>query len=448
MSCDPIRYQAWKALRDVERGAALDSALESALAAAADPRGRAFLAELVKGTLRWQGRYDAVIQHNARHPRRIDKDAQAVLRLGLHQLIGCGGVPGYAAVDQSVGLARKVRGNRVAPFVNGLLQSVVRHLGAAESVAAALESIYPDPAKDPAGYLAARHSHPRWLVERWLKRFGADECAALLELDNQPPALCLRVLEPADPAVVAARLREAGITVLPGRLSPRALLVESAPDRAGLRALLERERDVLVQDEAVQAATEWLAEGVDGRLVDLCAAPGGKTFHLRAGLGSGDVTAMDISVARLARVRETAARLGGAALPLVAADAMMPPFRPGSLSAVLLDGPCTGTGVLRHHPEGRWRLGAAAIERSAERLAGMIVKAAELLAPGGRLLYCTCSLEPEENTEVVRRLLAARPDLQPDHENVGDAGPGRWWLPQRDGADGFYAVRLRREEDR
>lgn len=453
MRCDPVRRRAWEVLRAVERGGPLDSALDSALDSTDDPRGRAFLAELVKGTLRWRGRYDALINHFARKPRRIDKDARVVLRLGLHQLIGCSGVPAYAAVDQSVSLARAVRGNRIAPFVNGLLQSAARHLAAAggDPVEACLE-LYPDPGRDPAGHLAARHSYPRWLVERWLERFGPEGCARLLECGNRRPPLCLRVLPPADPRTVHAELEQAGLEPRPGTLSARALLLDAPPDRDGLRRLLAGRADLLVQDEAVQAATEWLAAGLRGDLVDICAAPGGKTFHLRAG---GELTprlAMDFSPQRLRLVAETLARLPGPPLPLVAADAMLPPLRPGSCANVLLDGPCTGTGVLRHHPEGRWRVDARSVERSAERLGGIAAAAADLLAPGGRLLYCTCSLEPQENNEVVARLLDARDDLEIDPEAppfAGDGdpgGPGRWWLPHRDGADGFYAARLRRKD--
>jgi len=445
MKTDPIRRRAWEVLRDFGAGAPLDPTLDAALDAVDEPRSRSFLAELVKGAIRWRGRYDAVIQAFLRHPRRSpDAKTREVLRLGLHQLISCDGVPAYAAVDQSVRLARAVCGARTAPFVNGLLQSAARHLAAADVPAdEALLPLYPDPVTDPAGHIAARHSHPRWLVERWLDRFGMEGCADLCARDNAPPPLCVRVLEPVDPAAATSRLAAAGLEPRASGEDPRCLVLDAPPVRRELARVLAGEPGVIVQDAAVQEATAWLGRGCSGRVVDLCAAPGGKAFHLRAAVGkSGSVVAMDVSAARLGLVRETSDRMGGAPLPLLVGDAMMPPLKRGSCDAVLLDGPCTGTGVLRRHPEGRWLVSPRSIERSGARLRDLAVAAADLVRPGGLLLYCTCSLEPEENEAVVAHLLAGRPDFAA--EAPGD--PDRRWLPQRDGADGFYAARLRRRE--
>ena len=156
---------------------------------------------------------------------------------------------------------------------------------------------------------------------------------------------------------------------------------------------------------------------------------------------------MDRDPSRLALAAAAAARTGAPALPLVVGDGMLPPFRPGAFDTVLLDGPCTGTGVLRHHPEGCWRLSPAGVIRSADRLLRLARAAVDLLAPGGRLLYCTCSLEPEENSGVVDALLAERPDLSLDPPSAGEAAV-RWWLPHREGADGFFAARLVLKEAR
>jgi len=451
MSLDPVRRLAWDVLQRAELDENLDASFDAALGRLPDERDRRFLAELVKGALRWRGRYDHLVRRFSRHDAVTPPPIADVLRLGLHQLLGMDRVPDHAAIHQSVALAREVAGPWPAPFVNGLLQSVKRAVDGAPRRETALHPLFPDPDRDPDGWLSTWWSHPRWLVARWRRRYGLAATAELCRCNNQPPPLAVHVLAPADPGAVRALLAASGREVRPGTLSPRALLLASE-ERATLAGLLANRPELIVQDEAVQAACDLLLDGAEGPALDLCAAPGGKTARLRAALapapggGPALLVAADLSAARLRKLQAAAKRIDAGPDLVVSADGRAAPFRPGGFATVLLDGPCTGTGVLRRHPEGKWRLRPDAVAASAARLAELTRESIGLLRPGGRLLYATCSLEPEENEGVLDAVLAAAPSLAPCPWNAA----GQWrraWLPQREGADGFFAARLQRRGD-
>jgi 16S rRNA (cytosine967-C5)-methyltransferase len=383
--------------------------------------------ELLRGAIQWQARYDHLIRHfSTRQPPR-DPVVRGVLQLALHQLLTSRGVPGYAAVHQAGELARAAGRARAVGYVNAVLQSVQRHVEAAAAAdpLAAVHDLFVDPAGDPASYLAAWWSHPAWLVERWLERFGDADTARLLEHANTPAPITLHVLPGHDPAAARRRLADAGVAAEPVEGYPRALSLAQRLDRSELGRLLAEEPALLVQDAGAQAALDWLTRagadlaGAEGPVIDLCAAPGGKAAHLRALLPAAEIlVAMDLRPRRLGRLRENRERLGLLRLPLLAGDGRRPPLRDASCAAVLLDGPCSGTGVGRHHPEGRWRLRPATLERNGERLRELAGAAADLLRPGGRELA---------------------PDPDPDGRHE------RTWLPWRTGTDGFYAARLRRQ---
>ncbi len=440
MSVDPVRRLALDILVQVAAGRRLDTLLDEALTTTGAARPSGFLVELVKGCLRWQGRYDHLIRSFSRRKFPEDIRVVCVLRLGMHQLVACSGVPTYAAIHQAGELGRLVGGERVVPYINGVLQALSRHLhDAADAPEEAIRPLFPQRESDPAGYLATYLSHPRWLVDRWLTRFGLVNCERLCRHNNQIPELVLHVLAPVEPDALMARLRSDGLDVRRGH-HERALVLQQRLARAELVRLLAREKDLIVQDEAAQAATAWLARGGRGRLLDLCAAPGGKTFHLRSiWPDPQNIVAMDRQWERLALLRQTAKRIVVDDLDVLLADGLTPPFAAGRFDAVLLDGPCTGSGVMRHHPEGRWRLRPEDLARYRDRLLALGQQAVRLLVAGGRLLYVTCSLEPEENEELLAALQKAEPGLVPD------AFEGAWqrtWLPHEEGSDGFFAARL------
>ncbi len=461
MSADPRRRAVLAALLAVRRGRSLDAALaQLRRRLGGDHEAMAVAEELLRGVLQWQARYDLLIARFSRRRPTDDPTVRGVLHLALHQLLTSRGVPAYAAVHQAGELLRAEGRRRAVGYANAVLQGVQRTVAAA-GTERPLDAVVPlfdlpadpdDPRlEDPAVIprLAAWWSHPVWLVERWCARLGVAETARLLAHANTPAPVTLHVLPGHDPAAAASALEAAGgaCEVVAG--FPRALRLRERHDRESLRRLLACTDGLLVQDAAAQAVVDWLtAQGDDlaglaGPVVDLCAAPGGKALHLRALLPAGrTVVGMDLQPRRLGRLRENRDRLAPVGLPLLVGDGTRPPLRPGTAAAVLLDGPCSGTGVARHHPEGRWRLRPPTLARNADRLLALATGAVDLLVPGGRLYYATCSLEPEENEDVIARLLTARSDLEPLPDASGAAQ--RRWAGWRRGTDSFFAARLRR----
>ena len=259
--------------------------------------------------------------------------------------------------------------------------------------------------------------------------------------------MTLHVLPAADLVAVTERLEAESLEPRAGCWQPRAIVLGRRIKRPRLRSLLESLPGVIVQDEAAQAVTAWLGDRADGPLLDLCAAPGGKTFHLAAiWPAATTIVAMDRSRHRLELLRQSAVRLAGTTKRIeeigrtvVLADGRSPPVRPQVWGAALLDGPCSGTGVLRRHPDARWRVHPEQLAANRDRLLELASAAAELLRPDGLLMYATCSLEAEENEQVIADLLALRTDLEPDRTEAE-----RYWLPPVTGADGFFAARLRK----
>jgi 16S rRNA (cytosine967-C5)-methyltransferase len=455
MRADPVRLEALAILTAVADGQPLDRCLTAGLDRLGDTRDKAFLAELVRGTVQWQARYDHVIDQFSRKRRPDPGPLRTLLRLSLHQLLGMDGVPAYAAVHQAGQLCRRRLGVRQVAFVNGLLQAVRRKVAAdpdsrppdAAERTARLSREFETLKRDHADWLAAWHSHPRWLVERWIENYGAEQAEAICAWNNRPVPLVFHVLAPFDPAAAASLLAAAGCPVTAGPAAG-ALVAAERPGRALLTEILTASPHLIVQDATVQAATAWLADGLAPRaesVLDMCAAPGGKSAHLAARLADGRrLVAMDHRPERVALLRTTRDRVSGPSFDLVLADGARPPFAAATFGSVLLDGPCSGTGVLRHHPDGRWRLTREVIDRRAAFLGVLANRAADLLVPGGRLMYGTCSLEPEENEQVVAALRDQRDDLEPAPDAQGIWQ--RTWLPHEAVGDGFFAARLQKKE--
>ncbi len=459
MKADPVRRRAHEILIAVDEGHPLDPVLARGLDRTPDPRDRAFLAELVRGTLQWRGRYDHLIKCFSRRKPPADSPTLSLLRMSLHQILGQGSVPAYAAIHQAGELCRRRPGVRKLPFVNGLLQSVRRKVLGDD------EKGQPDPAElerrlrpffemadgDQAARLAAWQSHPEWLVRKWISQYGYQKTEAICSWNNQPVSLVFHVLNPTDPLKAAQLLLEADCPVTTGALE-RTLVATQRLGRVQLDGILERFPWLIVQDPTVQTATAWLVSEPrddfpekEQPVLDMCAAPGGKMAFLASSWpGQGRIVAMDIHPDRLRLLTSTIKRIEADRVDVVLANGKQAPFGPGTFGAVLLDGPCSGTGVLRHHPEGRWRLNSDVPSRNGPTLLELADNAAGLLEPGGLLMYATCSLEPEENEEVVDRLLAERSDLEP----APSGSDGLWrqlWLPGESPGDGFFAARMRKK---
>lgn len=439
------RRLAWEVLAAVERGAFADAALGASLRGTPlAPRDRALATQLVYGTLTWQGLLDRGLEQLGREPADIDLPLRVLLRMALFQLVRLDRVPDFAAVSTAVELAKSAgKGAAGGRFVNGVLRAFLR---AGKRIAV------PPRDEDLAGHLAAVHSHPRWLVERWLAELGESETEALLEANNQPAPTVVRVNRArATPAALAAALAAGGVNSRPGTYAPDALVVEPSGDAAALPAF--REGWFALQGEASQLVVTLLDPSPGARVLDACAAPGGKTADAAGRIGPGGlVVAVDRARAGLRRLRGEVRRLGLGNVAAVQADAGALPLAPGWLAdAVLVDAPCTGLGTLRQHPEIRWRRTPQDIDDLARRQRRLLASAAERVRCGGVLVYATCTIADAENGELVEAFVAAHPEFAVDDARprlpaaaagLVDARGFLRTFPHRHGLDGFFAARL------
>jgi len=432
------RRAALRVLVEVREGRPFEAALDRAVGRMNDP-DRRLAHELAAGVLRGRSALDArLAAHVPRGWDRVAPDLQEVLRVGAFQLTALDRVPPHAAVDTSVALAKELGGTRAGGFVNAVLRRVADEAGRDGSGEEAAGM--GDQSADPATALARSASHPRWLVARWLERLGPEETAALLRWNNTRPRL---VLQPAraDVHELAARWRTAGIEVTP------------APHAAGLVTDRTRPADLpgyeegafIVQDPAQALLARYADLPPGSTLYDACAAPGGKSITF--GRSVGQVVSADVSRSRVRRLAENLRRAGSGREYPVVADARHPPVRP--VDAVLVDAPCLGTGTFARHPDARWRVTPEALDRLAARQAELLDAAAEIVAPGGLLVYSTCSIEPEENEQQAARFLARHPEFRREPSGtfppaLTSAEGDLMILPQRHQMDGAYAARLRR----
>jgi 16S rRNA (cytosine967-C5)-methyltransferase len=411
----PARLAAFRILQQVETGA-----FSSVLLAAEEPRlqplDRALCHELVLGVLRWQLFLDRVVEHfSKRRVESLDTAVRIALRLGLYQLRFLTRVPASAAVNESVSLVRAARLSSATAFVNAVLRSAIR------------EAEY-DPAanvSDPLEKIAVQTSHPAWLIERWAHSFGIEEAEAFARANNTVPPVAFRVVHMRAKEVdVLAKLEAAGATLESSTIVKGAWRVSGA---TSLLRELSAAGEIYLQDEASQLVADVMEVFNGEHVLDLCAAPGGKTTLMadRAG-GNACIVAADRSVTRMETIVATSELHGFENIWPVLLDATQPlPFSRGSFDRVLVDAPCSGTGTLRANPEIRWRLAPGDYERFAAQQKHILSRAVEVLEPGGRLVYSTCSVEREENEEVIKNL-----DLR-------ILKTIRTW-PQRDGTDGFF----------
>ena len=408
--------------------------------AALSPVDQALVTRLVYGTLAWRGRLDHHLRALVRTPLdALDPPVRAALRLGLYQLVFLDRIPAYAAVDASVRLARGA-GRGAAGLVNAVLR---RAASAPDALA------LPDPGADPIERLAVEWSHPRWLVERWMAEIGADELPRLLAANNERATTAVRANRlRTTPDALRARLAADGIPTTPGVWARDALRVEHGAARVR-RTTAWRDGDLAFQGEASQLIAPLLDPPPGARVLDACAAPGGKTTHAAALLrGSGTVVALDRRARGAGRIVAEARRLGADEVHVAVGDARRPPFaRP--FDGVLVDAPCSGLGTLRRHPELRWRRRPEDIARLATLQREILANVAPLVRPGGVLVYAVCTITREETEDVVAWFRSAHPGFVAEDARtrvppalVTPAGTLRT-LPHRHGLDGFFAARLR-----
>jgi len=419
----------------VDRGRSLDEVL----AGDADQgSARGLKRSLCYGTLRWHFRLLEVLRKVCeRPPEQLAPELRALLEVGLFQLLS-GEVAAHAAVAETVSAARELGHARAAGFVNAVLRRFLRER---DALLAGVD-----------GSLALRTAHPAWFVEA-LQHDRPEAVVAILEANNAHPPMWLRVNRArTTTAEVAAELESAGWVVQRHARAADALLIAPATDVRSLPGFLDGR--VSVQDAAAQLAVDVLAPQPGERILDACAAPGGKTCHLLERLGGAvEVTALDVSASRLERVRENLARLGLAA-QLVAGDLCKPAAwwdgRP--FDRILLDVPCSATGVIRRHPDIKLLRRAKDVAALARRQATMLRAAWGMLAAGGTLLYTSCSVLRAENEAVVAGFLAEATDAVDRTADAtrdwaprpAGAGPGYQVLPGEADMDGFYYACLRK----
>lgn len=402
-------------------------------------RAGAYVTEVVFGTLRQRGTIDWMLAQCSDRPlESLHPTVRNVLRLATYEICFMRTVPGPVACHEAVNLVKRRKQPRAAGFVNAICRAVLRRHEADDWS-------WPSPEDDPVTALSVLTSHPRWLVARWIERFGVEETKRLCEANNDTPPLHIRANTlKTTRGDLARMLADDGVDAQPGRWAPEALhvrglgrLTDNAAFQAGLFA---------VQDEGAQLVAHALAPEPGQRIIDLCAAPGGKTTHLAQLMDNqGQVIAIDIHKHKLGLIEENAARLGVNIVETVAGDGRRMPGRLQPAHGVVVDAPCSGLGVLRRRPDLRWQQRPESLAPLTRQQRELLEAAAELTLPGGVVVYSTCSTEPEETTAIVERFLADRGDFELEAPPLPAAvGDGGYLFPHRHDTDGFFIARLRR----
>lgn len=459
MPISPARTIAFDVLlRVAKQNAFADDALRAALEDSVKPDDAGLATELTLGVLRWQRLLDFLIDRYLQKPAAVaDAEVRIALRLGFYQLHFLSRVPAHAAVHESVELVKRAKKRSAANFVNAILRKGAKEPRDKISPPDAVAPLLPS-GTSHADRLGIRYSHPTWMVERWIRTFGEERTRQLLQANNCVPALSGYLLDPQKEEETRSLFRNTKTNILPGRLLRDAWILEGGNPSSSQAV---RDGWVALQDEASQAVARLLAVDPGQTVFDLCAAPGGKTLLLARAAGeSGRVIAADLHAKRVRAMKERFEQAGIRNVETFVLDGGAPlpsehPFdRP--FERILVDVPCSGTGTLARHPEIRWKIKSEDFADLHARQAGLLRNALRCLAPGGRLVYSTCSLEPEENELVVREVLAEMsPDFQiadprpalknslqdsVELESVVDASGFFQTFPPDQGTDGFFGA--------
>ncbi len=381
MPVSPARAAAFEILLRIETTDAYASELlHSSRFSKLSLADHGLLTELVMGVLRWRGALDRhIAEHSTQSLAKLDKEVLTALRLGVYQLLYLDRIPTHAAVNQSVELVKQARKRSAAGMVNVVLRKIDKGTHDWNDV-----------------------SHPDWLVERWARTYGGDIARKICDYDNSSPKQSVRISRAAVPALLVEELRADGVCLEPGSLLANAFVVASG-DITKARAF--RERRLGIQDEASQLVALLVGKGT--AILDCCAAPGGKTRIIAEQNPASTILAMEVHPHRAALLKKLAAADN---VRVIAADVRHPPVTQ-QFDRVLVDAPCSGTGTLARNPEIKWRLQSEDLGRMQAYQMEILSSAMQRVAAHGRLIYSTCSLEPEENQEVVQKTLAANPEF-------------------------------------
>lgn len=442
-----IRHQAVDILNNVAQsqafaGELLDVLLEQqTLSGTADGR---LLTHLVYGVLRMQGHLDWIIAQLYRGDyAKMEDCVKNILRVGLYQLKFSDRLPAFAVVDEAVKIAKKI-----APAADGLTNAVLRsYLRNGDKIS------FPPPEKNPAEHLAALYAHPLWLVKLWLASYGREETRELCQADNELPPLTIRVntLKISRPEL-AEKLKTEDFNYAMASHSPDGINL-SEPPRPVQKTIFFKDGLLRLQDEAAQLISYLVGPQSNESILDVCAGSGGKTGHLAALMNNqGQITALDRDGGKIQQLKNESCRLGVSIIQPRQADLNCPlPLEfIEKFDRVLVDAPCSGTGTLRRNPEIKWRLKASDIQPLTIIQKTILQNAACAVKKGGYLIYCTCSVLPQENDEIIRDFLADQPQftIVPPYsailKSVSDPVGFLRTYPHRHRTDGFFGAVLRR----
>ncbi|MCB9637680.1 MAG: 16S rRNA (cytosine(967)-C(5))-methyltransferase RsmB [Myxococcales bacterium] len=409
-----------------------------------DARDQALLTEIVYGVLRRLLFIDQGIGRFAsRGLDSIDPLVLQHLRIAVYQLVFLDRIPHHAILHEAVEAIHALRGPKVAGFSNALLRKIQTHLRDLHP---------PDPLLDLPGYLSISQSHPRWLIERYLQAFGADRTEARLQAQNQPPPLTLRVHRPwGDREKLLQLLQESELEAEATTFSPDGVRLLTPSGPAIQRLIKEHAGAFIIQDEAAQCIARWLEPQEGERILDACAAPGGKTTNLASIAPQAHITAVDRHANKLRLIQDACKRLNITNVQTQQAD-LTRPFPQGDFDRILCDAPCSGLGTLRKNPEIRYRRTLEDVQQLAQTQRKILHQLAQALKPGGLLLYAVCTDTTEECEETVEHFLQQHPafSLEMDFPAFSSwsplfATPGHLRTsPEQQGMDAFFAVRLRK----
>ena len=449
----PARLAAFRVLRDVhEERANLAHAQSEVRMQLEDRRDRALAMEIASGTLRWRARLDhAIAQASSRRIARIEPQVLDILRLSIYQLHHLRRVPRHAVIHDAVDLTRTAGRPHVASFVNAVLRKLAETKVSFPRRPSDGDDPTPSGREAARAYLSITQSHPGWLVDRWLNRYGFEATDRWTQFNNAAPTVTIRTNTAwISPDKLAVALAAEGIVVRSSKSSPAALIATRGNP---LTSQLADRGFFWVQNEASQLVAELATAKPGQHVLDACAAPGGKSLIIAHAMqGRGTLVAGDRRPSRTRLLRRQIEAAGAVGISVVQLDARHPPSK-AVFDWVIVDAPCSGFGMLRRDPDIKWRRGKADLKRLAAEQVSLLAGASAAVRPGGRLLYATCSSEPEENDDVVARFLSAHPGFDPvppDAPGLGhfveQDGVFRT-LPFRDNLDGFFATILRRTPD-
>lgn len=415
------RWMAYQLLRRLEsRQSNSTILLQENLAKVADPKDRHLITDLVLGTIRWSKRLLFIIEQFSRRPlQQMNQEVLLILQIGVYQLLYTN-IPAHAAVNETVKLCKIARLTSASSFVNGILRGVQGKMAS-----------LPEP---EANVLAIRWSHPEWLVNRWVKRYGESDAVALMQINNQPPPVYIHVNTlRTQPEIVSEHLASEGVSVESTVFGPTVLRVREGAAQ-NTKSFLEGE--FYIQDAAVQLLGQVMNPRPGSEILEIAAAPGGKTFQLAFRVQEfGKVIAADAQLRRMKTWKRNMDRMRIGNVYGIVADARNLPLA-GSFDQVVIDAPCSTLGIIRRHPEIKWwRQESDLLDLRSLQLQ-ILYACAKYVRSQGELVYSVCSFEPEETEQVRDDFLTGHPEFSVQQEKV--------LLPHRDHTDGFYIVKMER----